>query len=56
MDHVIPDYILGQKKRLEAECRYSAGLLLTVIQCKDFFAGGVCWESPPTPLDKGGEG
>ncbi|MEJ2263865.1 MAG: DnaA N-terminal domain-containing protein [Anaerolineales bacterium] len=36
MDHVTPDYILGQKKRLEAERRYSHGLLLTVIRSNDY--------------------
>jgi hypothetical protein len=35
MDHVTPDYILGQAKRLEAERRYSPGLLLTVIRSRD---------------------
>jgi hypothetical protein len=35
MDHVTPDYILGQAKRLEAERRYSHGLLLTVIRSQD---------------------
>jgi hypothetical protein len=35
MDHVTPDYILGQAKRLEAERRYSHGLLLTVIRSHD---------------------
>jgi hypothetical protein len=38
MDHVSPDYILGQKKRLQAERRYSPGLLLTVIRSKDYLA------------------
>ena len=32
MDHVSPDYIRVQKKRLEAERRYSHGLLPTVIR------------------------
>jgi hypothetical protein len=36
MDHVTPDYIRGQKKRLEAERRYSHGLLLTVIRSNDY--------------------
>jgi hypothetical protein len=36
MDHVTPDYILGQAKRLEAERRYSPGLLLTVIRILSF--------------------
>ncbi|MEJ2266861.1 MAG: hypothetical protein P8X95_25740 [Anaerolineales bacterium] len=35
MDHVTPDYILGQAKRLEAERRYSPGLLLTVNRSRD---------------------
>jgi hypothetical protein len=35
MDHVTPDYILGQAKRLQAERRYSHGLLLTVIRSHD---------------------
>jgi hypothetical protein len=35
MDHVTPDYILGQAKRLEAERSYSHGLLLTVIRGRD---------------------
>ncbi|HZD57450.1 MAG TPA: DnaA N-terminal domain-containing protein [Anaerolineales bacterium] len=36
MEHVTPDYILGQKKRLEREERYSHGLLLTVVRSKDY--------------------
>jgi DNA-binding MarR family transcriptional regulator len=36
MEHVTPDYILGQKKRLEAERRYSHGLLLTVVRSNDY--------------------
>jgi hypothetical protein len=35
MDHVTPDYILGRKRQREAERRYSHGLLLTVVRCKD---------------------
>jgi hypothetical protein len=36
LEHVTPDYILGQKRRLEAERRYSHGLLLTVIRSNDY--------------------
>jgi hypothetical protein len=36
LGHVTPDYILGQKRRLEAEGRYSHGLLLTVVRSKDY--------------------
>ncbi|MEJ2352861.1 MAG: hypothetical protein P8Y03_23995, partial [Anaerolineales bacterium] len=36
LEHVTPDYILGQKKRLEAERRYSHGLLLTVVRSNDY--------------------
>jgi hypothetical protein len=36
LDHVTPDYILGQKRRLEAEGRYSHGLLLRVIKDDDY--------------------
>jgi hypothetical protein len=67
MDHVTPGYILGQKKRLEAERRYSAGLLLKVIQCKDSLPNKyiTCDSSPPSsngagasvpPLSRGAGG
>jgi hypothetical protein len=36
MDHVTHGYILGQKRRLEAEGRYSGGLLLKVVKCNDY--------------------
>jgi hypothetical protein len=36
LDHVSPDYILGQKRRLEAERRYSHGLLLRVVKDDDY--------------------
>jgi hypothetical protein len=58
MDYVTPGYILGQKRRLEAERRYSGGLLLKVVQCGDELAEEyVVGEDsdPPQPPLKGGE-
>jgi hypothetical protein len=58
MEHVTPGYILGQKKRLEAEHRYSGGLLLNVVKCRDdlpekYVVGED--SDPPQPPLKGGE-
>jgi hypothetical protein len=61
LDHVTPDYILGQKRRLEAEGRYSRGLLLKVVKDDDYlpphylngsFAPASCQitEAEPDPL------
>jgi DNA-binding transcriptional ArsR family regulator len=49
MDHVTPDYILGQKKRLEAERRYSRGLLLTVIRSNDYLPEKYIARNEPDP-------
>jgi hypothetical protein len=49
MDHVRPDYILGLKRRLEAERRYSGGLLLRVVQCRDDLPEEYVVENPPQP-------
>jgi predicted transcriptional regulator len=49
MDHVTPDYIRGQKKRLEAECRYSPGLLLTVIRSNDYLPEKYLAREEPEP-------
>jgi hypothetical protein len=55
MDHVTPDYILGQKKRLKAERRYSNGLLLTVIRSNDYLPAKYITrdkpESQPRPTE-----
>ncbi len=58
MDHVTPNYILGQKKRLEAERRYSGGLLLTVVRCNDYLPEKHIPREEPDPPQtppKGGE-
>jgi predicted transcriptional regulator len=49
MDHVTPDYILGQKKRQEAERRYSHGLLLTVIRSNDYLPERYLAREEPEP-------
>jgi predicted transcriptional regulator len=49
MDHVAPDYILGQKKRLEAERRYSHGLSLTVIRSNDYLPEKYLAREEPDP-------
>jgi hypothetical protein len=49
MDHVTPDYIRGQKKRLEAERRYSHGLLLTVIRSHDYLPEKYLAREEPEP-------
>ena len=56
-DHLTPGYILGQKKRLEAEHRYSTGLLPKVIQCNDFLLEKhiTCDSAPPLSRGAGGD-
>jgi hypothetical protein len=49
MDHVTPDYIRGQKKRLETEHRYSHGLLLTVIRSNDYLPDKYLARKEPEP-------
>jgi hypothetical protein len=49
LEHVTPDYILGQKKRLEAEPRCSHGLLLTVVRSKDYLPERYLPRESPDP-------
>jgi hypothetical protein len=49
MDHVTPDYILGQKKRLESERGHSHGLLLTVIRSNDYLPEKYLAREQPEP-------